>query len=209
MLAATTAPAAAYGPQILAALITFAAVLLGALAATVGSYFAIRAAYRHQIIAERRLDAYLRLNRLLAAAGARVDNWPHWADEMHEAVRKAREHCAIHMVLLDAIAIDFMRFYDDHFEPWYKGKNGTAPAKQVPIPPMPEMGRFTPGSAAQACTMFKAIGLTAGPQYPPCVLFPSTLGSGTNESRSTWVMLLMVLISEIASAPAFRAARAG
>jgi hypothetical protein len=56
--------------------------------------------------------------------------------------------------------------------------------------------------------MFNAMGLTAGPQYPPCELLPSTLGRGVNVSRSIPVMELMVLIAERPSAPARLAARA-
>ena len=57
--------------------------------------------------------------------------------------------------------------------------------------------------------MFSAIGFTAGPQYPPCELFPSTIGLGSNVSRSIPVIELIVLIALSASAPARFAARAG
>ena len=40
----------------------------------------------------------------------------------------------------------------------------SAASRQVAMPPMPEMGSPTSGSAAQRCTMFSAIGFTAGPQ---------------------------------------------
>ncbi len=58
-------------------------------------------------------------------------------------------------------------------------------------------------------TMLSAIGLTAGPQYPPCAPLPSIVGCGANRSRSTEVMLLIVLIRLTASAPPRRAASAG
>ena len=52
------------------------------------------------------------------------------------------------------------------------------------------------------------MGLTAGPQYPPCEERPPTLGRGVNVSRSMPVMELMVLMAERASARPRRAARA-
>src|ERR1035441_9959312 len=52
------------------------------------------------------------------------------------------------------------------------------------------------------------MGLTAGPQYPPCEESPPTLGRGVSVSRSMPVMELMVLMAERASAPPERAARA-
>src|ERR1700756_4772832 len=56
--------------------------------------------------------------------------------------------------------------------------------------------------------MFRAIGLTAGPQYPPCVDLPSTSGLGVRVSRSMPVIELIVLIADTASAPPRFAARA-
>src|SRR5437879_13556871 len=50
--------------------------------------------------------------------------------------------------------------------------------------------------------MFSAMGFTAGPQYPPWLDEPPTFGRGTHVSRSTPTRLLMVLMSETASAPA-------
>ncbi len=58
------------------------------------------------------------------------------------------------------------------------------------------------------CTIFNAIGFTAGPQYPPCELFPSTFGRGSRVFRSIPVIELMVLMAERPSAPARFAARA-
>ena len=43
--------------------------------------------------------------------------------------------------------------------------------------------------------MFSAIGFTAGPQYPPCELLPSTFGRGSKVSRSIPVIELIVLIA--------------
>ena len=40
----------------------------------------------------------------------------------------------------------------------------SAASRQLLMPPMPEIGRPTSGSAAQFCTMFSAMGFTAGPQ---------------------------------------------
>src|SRR6266481_5698284 len=84
----------------------------------------------------------------------------------------------------------------------------SAASRQLAMPPMPEIGSWTSESAAQLWTMLRAMGFTAGPQYPPWVLKPPTNGSGTRLSRLTCVMLLMVLMREIESAPPFRAARA-
>src|SRR5690242_11958399 len=85
----------------------------------------------------------------------------------------------------------------------------SAASFQVEMPPMPEIGRpLVAGSAAMADSMFRAIGLTAGPQYPPWLDLPRTAGRGVNVSRSTPVIELMVLIRETASAPPSLAARA-
>jgi hypothetical protein len=61
----------------------------------------------------------------------------------------------------------------------------SAASCQLPMPPMPEMGTGGPStvSAMTCCTMFNAMGLTAGPQYPPWELMPSTLGRGANVSK--------------------------
>jgi len=40
----------------------------------------------------------------------------------------------------------------------------SAASRHVAMPPMPEIGKPTSGSAAQACTILSAIGFTAGPQ---------------------------------------------
>ncbi len=56
--------------------------------------------------------------------------------------------------------------------------------------------------------MFSAIGFTAGPQYPPCELLPSTIGRGSKVSRFMPVIELIVLIALSPSAPARLAARA-
>ena len=56
--------------------------------------------------------------------------------------------------------------------------------------------------------MLSAIGFTAGPQYPPCELLPSTFGRGANVSKSTPVMELIVLMALTPSAFARLAARA-
>src|SRR5437764_15413491 len=85
----------------------------------------------------------------------------------------------------------------------------SAASRQLEIPPIPLIGKPTCGSFATDETMFKAIGFTAGPQYPPCADRPPTSGRGVNVSRSTPVIELIVLMSETASAPPFLAARAG
>ena len=54
----------------------------------------------------------------------------------------------------------------------------SAASCQLAMPPMPDMGRAPAGSDCTCCTMLSAIGLTAGPQYPPWELLPSTLGLG-------------------------------
>ena len=75
---------------------------------------------------------------------------------------------------------------------------------------MPEIGSpRVSGSRAISATMFRPIGLTAGPQYPPCEPVPPVLGEIDMESRSMPMIELMVLISDTASAPPFFAARAG
>src|SRR5437870_5484740 len=80
--------------------------------------------------------------------------------------------------------------------------------RQVARPPIPEMGMPTAGAAAQAATMLSAMGFTAGPQYPPWLPSPRTAGLGAKLSRSMDTIELMVLISEMASAPPALAARA-
>src|SRR5580698_5575971 len=57
-------------------------------------------------------------------------------------------------------------------------------------------------------TKCRAIGLTAGPQYPPCEDFPPTTGRGEKVARSTPISELMVLIRLTASAPPRSAAAA-
>src|SRR5436309_3128296 len=84
----------------------------------------------------------------------------------------------------------------------------SAASRQLPMPPIPEIGTRTSGSCATEATMLSAIGLTAGPQYPPCEERPATFGRGAKVSRSTPVIELIVLINETASAPPFWAARA-
>ena len=71
------------------------------------------------------------------------------------------------------------------------------------------MGKpWVSGSRAISATMCMAMGLTAGPQYPPCVPLPSIIGSGLITSRLTEVIELMVLMRDTASAPPALAARA-
>src|SRR6266480_1243253 len=84
----------------------------------------------------------------------------------------------------------------------------SAASRHEAMPPMPEIGILTVGSAATADTRCSAIGFTAGPQYPPWLDLPATDGCGSNVVRSTPTIELMVLISESASAPPLTAARA-
>src|ERR1035441_4878458 len=51
----------------------------------------------------------------------------------------------------------------------------SAASRQPETPPMPEMGMPTSGSEAICCTRWSAMGLMAGPQYPPCEERPPTL----------------------------------
>src|SRR5215471_9108941 len=83
--------------------------------------------------------------------------------------------------------------------------NSTA-SRQLAMPPMPEMGIAT--ALATDETMCSAMGLTAGPQYPPWLPRPATAGRGAYVSRSTPTRLLKVLTRETASAPPAWAARA-
>src|SRR5437763_6039559 len=85
----------------------------------------------------------------------------------------------------------------------------SAASRQLETPPIPDIGILISRSLAIDETIFSAIGLTAGPQYPPCAERPPTSGRGVKVSRSTPVLELMVLMSETASAPPFLAARAG
>src|ERR1700744_6488982 len=85
----------------------------------------------------------------------------------------------------------------------------SAASRQLEMPPIPDIGKRDCASLAIDETMFNAIGLTAGPQYPPCADRPPTSGRGVNVSKSTPVIELIVLINETASAPPFFAARAG
>src|SRR2546422_9413001 len=84
----------------------------------------------------------------------------------------------------------------------------SAASRHDAMPPIPEMGIFTPGSAATAETRWSAIGLTAGPQYPPWLDLPATDGCGSNVVRSTPAIALMVLLSDNATAPPLTAAPA-
>src|SRR5665811_1111192 len=78
----------------------------------------------------------------------------------------------------------------------------SATSFHVSIPPMPLIGRpSVSGSAAIDATMLSAIGLTAGPQYPPWLDLLPTTGRGTRLSRSTPVIELIVLMRLTASAP--------
>src|SRR5699024_10639540 len=79
---------------------------------------------------------------------------------------------------------------------------------QSEIPPIPEIGTLIRGCLAHSPTILSAIGLTAGPQYPPCDPFPPTCGIVFHLSRSTTAQLLIVLIMLIASAPQSAAASA-
>ncbi len=56
--------------------------------------------------------------------------------------------------------------------------------------------------------MFRAIGLTAGPEYPPCEPRPRTAGRVAHVSRSSPTSELIVLMRATPSAPPWRAARA-
>src|SRR5947208_7343000 len=91
----------------------------------------------------------------------------------------------------------------------HPSSKNSAASRQLLMPPMPLMGSRTSPSLATDDTMLSAIGLTAGPQYPPCAERPPTSGRGVKVSRSTPVIELMVLISDTASAPPLQAARAG
>src|SRR6185503_10526861 len=89
-----------------------------------------------------------------------------------------------------------------------KSMNSTA-SDQLEIPPMPEMGSpLVGGSVAIELTMFSAIGLTAGPQYPPCAALPPTANLGTIVSTLTPMSELIVLMRDTPSAPPSLAARA-
>src|SRR6266568_6407705 len=92
-------------------------------------------------------------------------------------------------------------------EPAPRAMNSAA-SRHDAIPPIPEIGIFTLGSAATADTRCKAIGFTAGPQYPPWLDLPATEGCGSKVERSTPTMELIVLIRDRASAPPLTAARA-
>ena len=86
----------------------------------------------------------------------------------------------------------------------------SAASRHVPMPPIAEIGLpIMSGWRAISDTMLSAMGLTAGPQYPPCVPLPSTVGIGAMLSRSMAVIELIVLISDTASAPPRNAASAG
>src|SRR5579872_7100402 len=85
--------------------------------------------------------------------------------------------------------------------------NSTASC-QLATPPIPEIGIPTFGCLATDDTMWSAIGFTDGPQYPPWLLYPLTLGRGAKLSRSTPTRLLKVFTNETASAPPCRAAHA-
>src|SRR5258706_2719506 len=79
---------------------------------------------------------------------------------------------------------------------------------QVLMPPMPETGALeVMGSWAMVVSIFSAMGLTAGPQYPPNVDLPPTLGFGMKVSRSTPLKDWIVLIREGALAAGFADAR--
>src|SRR3989442_7587438 len=84
----------------------------------------------------------------------------------------------------------------------------SAASRHDAMPPIPEMGIFTLESAATAETRWSAIGLTAGPQYPPWLDLPATDGCGSNVVRSTPTIEVIVFIRDRASAPALTAARA-
>src|ERR1051325_9202885 len=53
---------------------------------------------------------------------------------------------------------------------------GAAAARPPPPPPTPESGTFPADPRPTAETGYRAIGLTAGPQYPPWLDFPPTDG---------------------------------
>jgi hypothetical protein len=78
-------------------------------------------------------------------------------------------------------------------------KSSTSSADATP--PMPTIGRST--AAAHAQTHARAIGLSAGPEYPPA----ARASTGCPEERSS-ARPRMVLISESPSAPASATARA-
>lgn len=152
MLAVTTEPAAALNPQITAAIITAAATIItGAIAAVVIFSQGRKALtahevqsrkalddHRQRIVDERRLDAYLRLSRLLVAACTRFGDWPRLFGHVNQALEKTRNHCEAHTLLLGEIAAEFISFYDDQFTPWYTGEDGKDPTKQKPIPAIPK-----------------------------------------------------------------------
>src|ERR1700727_4084186 len=86
----------------------------------------------------------------------------------------------------------------------------SAASRQVVMPPLAEMGMPAhTESRAISDTIESAIGLTAGPHMPPCVPLPSITTSGVMRSRSMFMIELMVLMSDTASAPPVFAARAG
>ncbi|MFH1731069.1 MAG: hypothetical protein ABIF82_05375 [Planctomycetota bacterium] len=137
MLAATTAPAAAsLASNIWGLLSNVCAAGIGATAGALCTYFAIKRAYRHQIVAERRLDVYLRLDRLLRAACDDIKDWSKQYDHANMALAKARSHCAIHAVLLGKIAPEFIDFYDEVFTTWYKLAVRSEATKKFGPPPI-------------------------------------------------------------------------
>lgn len=132
MLAATTTPVTSLAANIWGLLSNVFAAGIGAAVGGVCTYFAIKWAYKSQIVNERRLDDYLRLARLLSAACGPLDDWPQQYAAVNSALSRVREHCAAHTVLLDKIAADFIRFYDEEFSPWYENARGTDPTHHHP-----------------------------------------------------------------------------
>src|SRR3954466_14894270 len=87
-----------------------------------------------------------------------------------------------------------------------RSMNSTA-SFHVLMPPMPDTGTFrVVGSWLIVARNFKAIGFTAGPQYPPKTDLPATYGFGIKVSRSMPVTDCIVLIKERALDPASTAA---
>ena len=90
-----------------------------------------------------------------------------------------------------------------------RSRNSAASAP-VSTPPIPERSAFPPLSpsiiAASAATLASATGFTAGPEYPPGVVAPSTHGCGLSVSRSTPEIELMVFIAASPRAPPASAA---
>ena len=80
-------------------------------------------------------------------------------------------------------------------------KRKSSASSHVWIPPIAETGSWNSSAFPSRVTMWSAIGLTAGPQYPPDVPWPATEGMGLNVSWSTAITLLIVLMSETPSAP--------